>query len=113
MARSPCGKHNHSRESKPGRSTASLIVMLWLFANLLSSEQADCGTKKVASTCMCCVSFLASSLFIVDKPPLHESHSLAKRVTFKTFLDIFRDRHVLARPKMCQLQWKEINPARK
>ena len=61
---------------------------LWLSAVLFpSSEQENCGTKMVTFTCSCWASSVASSLFMVDKPPLNESHSLANRVTLSAVLD--------------------------
>ena len=61
---------------------------LWLSANIFpSSEQEDFGTKMVTFTCSCWANSMASSLFMVDKPPLDESNSLANRVTLNAVPD--------------------------
>ena len=83
MVRSSGGELSQSRgSSKPGSLSTSLMKTLWLSAVLFpSSEQENCGTKRVTFTFSCWANSVASSLLKVDKPPLDESHSLANRVT--------------------------------
>ena len=60
------------------------MTILWLSAALFSSsEQANCGTKRVTCTSLRLAIRMARCLLMVDKPPLDEFHSLARRVTFK------------------------------
>lgn len=82
MMRSLGGKLYQSRGSKPGSFSASLMRTLLFQAVLLSSsEQLNFGTRKVTSISLRLASSMASCRLMVDKPPIDDPHSLAKRVT--------------------------------
>ena len=69
--------------------SASSILISHLKASALSfslHSHSNGGTNKVTFTLGLDENCLASSLFIVDKPPFTEHHSVARRVTCNFFL---------------------------
>ena len=67
------------------KAPASRMEMLWHLAALLSSSpHSNSGTRMVTSTFASFAKCIARVLFTVDKPPLDDPHSFARRVTFST-----------------------------
>ena len=54
----------------------------------MAYSKTKAQSKRVTSRCMCSANSIASCLFMVDKPPIDELHSLAKRVTLNAVSDL-------------------------
>ena len=88
MERSSGGKLNQSSGSNACRSRALTIRTLQPLLAFLSSS-VHFGTKKVTDTLGCLANCIANSRFMVDRPPLEDFHSSARRVTCNLLLDMF------------------------